>query len=425
MRKTKVAVAMSGGVDSGMAAALLVKEGYQCTGFHLHLWSETIKDKRLENKCCSTESLETARKTAHQLGIPFRVIDFSPIFKKRVVDYFLKAYALGLTPNPCVFCNKFIKFGELLNYVRKLGFDYLATGHYARVVLCSPDGNFDSVSDSLAKNCFLLNESHRRSQNETSQNLSGSLYYSLLMGVDKFKDQSYFLYNLTQCQLKHVLFPIGDYQKKEVVALAKKWQLPVATRPESQEICFLPENDYRPFLKRHLQDKIKPGEVVDMKRKVIGSHQGLPLYTIGQRHGFEVKPSVISHRPSAIPPFYVIGKNIEENRLVVGFGKETERKEFWVKDINWINPLTINHQSLTIRCQVRIRHQGELLSCEVRSEKWKEGKTPRTVARRDSSEVKEKAVKVTLDEGERGIAPGQSAVFYLGEEVLGGGIILI
>jgi len=431
----KVAVALSGGVDSGVAAALLIKEGYQCTGFHLHLWSESIKDKKFENKYYSTESLEAARKTAHQLGMTFQVIDFSQLFKKKVVDYFLKTYAVGLTPNPCVFCNKFIKFGELLNYIRKLDFDYLATGHYARVMLCSPDGNFDSVSDSARKipseltgqarerRFTPLNEVFVGSQNETSQNLSGSLYYSLLMGVDKFKDQSYFLYNLTQCQLKHVLFPIGDYQKKEVVAMAKRWQLPVAHRPESQEICFLPENDYRPFLKRHLQDKIKPGEVVDMKRKVIGSHQGLPLYTIGQRHGFEVKPSVISHRPSATPPFYVIGKNIEENRLVVGFGKETERKEFWVKDINWINPLTINHQSLTIKCQVRIRHQGELLSCEVRSEKWKEGKTPRTVARRDSSEVKEKVVKVTLDEGERGIAPGQSAVFYLGEEVLGGGII--
>ncbi|MCX6724832.1 MAG: tRNA 2-thiouridine(34) synthase MnmA, partial [Candidatus Shapirobacteria bacterium] len=174
----KIAIAMSGGVDSGVAAALLVKGGDQCTAFHMHLWSETVKDKRF---------------------VPFQVIDFSKIFKKRVVDYFLKAYGNGLTPNPCIFCNKFIKFGELLNYVRKLGFDYLATGHYAR----TENGH-------------------------------------LLMGKDKTKDQSYFLYNLQQKQLAHLLFPVGDYQKKEVVAMAKKWHLPVAQRPESQEICFLP-----------------------------------------------------------------------------------------------------------------------------------------------------------------------------------------
>jgi tRNA-specific 2-thiouridylase len=394
----KIAIAMSGGVDSGVAAALLAKEGCQCTGFHLHLWSETIKDKRFENKCCSTESLETARKTAHQLGIPFQVIDFSKIFKKQVVDYFLKAYGDGLTPNPCVFCNKFIKFGELLNYIRKLGFDYLATGHYARVVLCSPDGNFDSVSDSLAKNCFLLNESHRRSQNETSQNLSGSLYYSLLMGVDKFKDQSYFLYNLTQGQLSYILFPVGNYQKKEVVRMAKKWELPVAHRPESQEICFLPENDYRPFLKRQIPQKIIPGEVVDKGRGVIGKHQGLPLYTIGQRHGFEVDRQ---NQTPILPPYYVIGKNIKKNQLIVGFGREAEKKEFEVKQASWINPLTQNF----LKCQVRIRHQGSLLMARVEKQKTK--------------------LRVILDEPERGIAPGQAAIFYHGEEVLGGGIIHI
>jgi len=388
MRKSKLAVAMSGGVDSGMAAALLVKEGYQCTGFHMHLWSETVKSYRYENKnlafgknlvdsnkvfvnkCCSTESLEVARKTAHQLGIPFQVIDFSPIFKKRVVDYFLKAYALGLTPNPCIFCNKFIKFGELLNYIRKLGFDYLATGHYAK--------------------------------NETSQNLSGSLYYSLLAGKDKSKDQSYFLYNLTQSQLAHILFPVGNYQKKEVVALAKKWQLPMAHRPESQEICFLPENDYRPFLKRHISSKIIPGEAVDIKRKMIGRHEGLPLYTIGQRHGFEVNSKVKSQKSKLIPPFYVIGKDVKKNQLIVGFGQETERKDFLVSDVSWINPnypSVISHQPLF----VRIRHQGNLLEAQVLPQKTR--------------------FKVVLAEPERGIAPGQAAVFYLGEGVLGGGII--
>ena len=351
----KVAVALSGGVDSGVAVALLVKKGYQCTAFHMHLWSETAKDKRFENKCCSTESLETARKTAHQLGISFQVIDFSKIFKKQVVDYFLKAYGDGLTPNPCVFCNKFIKFGELLNYARKLGFDYLATGHYAR----TENGH-------------------------------------LLMGKDKAKDQSYFLYNLQQKQLAHLLFPVGDYQKKEVVALAKKWQLPVAHRPESQEICFLPENDYRPFLKRHIAYKIIPGEVVNVQGKTIGRHQGLPLYTIGQRHGFNLIRQI---QTPVLPPYYVIGKNVKKNQLIVGFGQETERKEFEVNQLNWINP--VGEESF--KSQVRIRHQGNLLQAQVKPQK--------------------KSVKVVLDEPERGIAPGQAVVFYQGEKVLGGGLI--
>jgi len=397
----KVAVALSGGVDSGVAAALLVKKGYQCTGFHLRLWSETIKDKRFENKCCSTESLETARKTAHQLGIPFQVIDFSKIFKKQVVDYFLKAYGDGLTPNPCVFCNKFIKFGELLSYVRKLGFDYLATGHYARIT----DGSCRSTAPRPIPPANKLGPLPWGTPSRaTRQNLSSSLYYSLLSGKDKNKDQSYFLYNLNQRQLAHILFPVGNYQKKEVVVMAKKWRLPVAHRPESQEICFLPENDYRPFLKRHLQNKIKPGKVVDIKGRIIGSHQGLPLYTIGQRHGFNLNRQI---KTPVLPPYYVIEKNVKKNQLIVGFGKETERKEFLVKDVNWINPeLQINKLSnCKLKCFVRIRHQGKLLEAQIKSQ--------------------ENKVKVILTEPERGVAPGQSAVFYQSEEVLGGGIILI
>lgn len=354
---------MSGGVDSGVAAALLVKQGYQCAGFHLHLWSEITKDKRFENKCCSTESLEIARRTAYRLGMLFYVLDFSKLFKKQVVDYFLESYRQGLTPNPCVVCNRFIKFGELLSYARGLGFDYLATGHYAK------------IKDDR-----------------------------LFMGKDKIKDQSYFLYHLNQKQLTHILFPVGDYQKKEVVAMARKWKLPVAHRPESQEICFLPENDYRPFLKRQLGNKIIPGEVVDTKGKVIGRHQGLPLYTIGQRHGFSLISKI---QTPLLPPYYVIGKDIKKNQLIVGFGRETEKKEFQIKDLNWLSP-DYQKQLLKLDLKVRIRHQGELLRCQLKGD------------------------KVILKEAERGIAPGQSAVFYLPrhqagnqEEVLGGGIIVI
>ena len=365
LKNKKVAIAMSGGVDSGVAAAILVKAGYQCAGFHMHFWSEDSKDKRLENKCCSTASLEAARKTAHQLDMPFYVVDFSQIFKKKVVDDFLEAYGKGLTPNPCVICNKFIKFGELFNYIRKLGFDYLATGHYLQIT--------DDPS------------------------------YRLLLSSDKKKDQSYFLYNLQQKQLPHILFPVGSYQKKEVIALAKKWKLAVAERQESQEICFLAENDYRPFLKRHISHKIKSGGVVDLKGNLLGVHQGLPLYTIGQRHGFEIKNKQNSDiEKGAIPPFYVVGKNVAKNQLIVGFGQETEIKEFQVKDFNWLKS---DYQKIISKYQilVRVRHQGKLLKAKIKPLGSK--------------------IRVVLFEPERGIAPGQSAVFYYKNELLGGGVI--
>jgi len=342
--KKKVGVAISGGVDSGVAAALLVRSGYQVAGFHLQLWQE-VPEK-------AQDSLKVARETAEKLKIPFYLVDFQSSFKKRVVDYFLKEYARGFTPNPCVKCNQLIKFGELREHARTLGYDYLATGHYARI--------------------------------------KKNKEFHLLKGKDEKKDQSYFLYGLTQKQLVQTLFPVGDYQKKEVIKMAKKWSLPVAERPESQEICFFRESDYRPFLKRQIKKKIIPGEVVDVGGRVIGEHQGLPLYTIGQRHGFRITDKKV------IGPLYVVAKKIKKNQLVVGFGQEVEKKEFKVKEVNWISG---ERPKKEIRCRVRIRHQGELLGG-----KFKKG-------------------RVFLDESERGVAPGQAAVFYQGEEVLGGGII--
>jgi tRNA-specific 2-thiouridylase len=358
MKNKKVAVAMSGGVDSAMAAALLVKQGYQCTGFHLHFWSEFPKDKGFENKCCSTESLQVARKTAYLLKIPFYHLDFSKIFKKQVVDSFLRSYQQGLTPNPCVVCNQEIKFGELLKHIRKLGFDFLATGHYVQVKK-EPKG------------------------------------FHLLTSKDKLKDQSYFLYRLKQNQLPFLLFPVGGYQKKEVFKMAKEWQLPSARRPESQEICFLSENDYRPFFKRQLKKKIISGEVINVKGQVIGVHQGLPLYTVGQRHGFSLNFKI---QTPLLPPYYVVGKDVRQNRLIVGFGRETEKKEFHVKNFNWLDP-DYRKKLASPSLRVRLRHQGDFLKCQV------------------------KGNKVVLKEAERGVASGQSAVFYVKEEVLGGGFI--
>lgn len=361
MKKKKVAVAMSGGVDSGVVAALLVKEGYQCAGFYMELWSER-KEKGFRNKCCDLESSRAALRTAHKLKIPFYTIDLKEIFKEKIVDYFLESYACGLTPNPCIKCNKLIKFGSLLDYVKKKGYDYLATGHYVEV-------------------------------KKDKKN------YQLLAGIDKTKDQSYFLYNLNQEQLPNLLFPLGKYKKKDVVSMAKKMSLPVANRPESQEICFFPENDYRPFLKRHLNKEIRPGKVVDLKGKVIGSHLGLPLYTIGQRHGFTINRGQTPN----LPPFYVIRKKVKTNQLVVGFGKETERKEFLLKDVSWINP--IEFEKGVFRTELKVRYQGELLKAKLLKQNEKD------------------ELLVILNEAERGIASGQSAIFYKKNEMLGGGII--
>jgi len=381
---------MSGGVDSGVAAALLVKQGYEVTGFHLRFWKEKAED--FENKCCDVKSLEAARKTAWKLGIPFYVLDFEKVFKEKVVNYFLREYALGRTPNPCVMCNKYVKFGKFLDYIRKLGFDYLATGHYAR-------------------KCEQSQISNLKSQNQ----ILNLKTYHLLEAKDKNKDQSYFLYNLAQRQLAHILFPVGEYTKTEVREMAKKWSLAVAERPESQEICFFPESDYRPFLQRQIPEKIVPGEVVDTKGRVIGKHFGLPLYTIGQRHGFKINVKSQTRLPDgqvsnvkAIPPFYVIGKDIKKNQLIVGFGKEAEKKEFLVEKVNWIEP-GFRLQVSGFRFFVRIRHQGELLNCQI-------------------VKLSNCQIKVILKEPYRGIAPGQAAVFYrklkVVFEVVGGGIIL-
>lgn len=370
--KKKIACAISGGVDSAVAAGLLVKRGYEVVGFHMHLWAEDAKE--------GEERVKKAKMVAKVLKIPFEVVDSRDEFKKKVVNYFLDEFAEGRTPNPCVRCNQYIKFGRLLEFaLNKAKCDYLATGHYARII---KKGHF-----------------------------------ALLRAVDKQKDQSYFLYTLTQEQLAHLLFPIGEYTKKEVLQMAKKWKLPILS--ESRAICFFKESDYRPFLRRQIREKIVPGEVGTLDGRVIGRHFGLPLYTIGQRHGFKLKKGVLG-------PMYVVDKDISKNRLVVGFGSECERRKFWVGDINWIAgkapyfaKASQGRPPLPLKCQVKIRHQGEMLKCKVQ-----------TPAKQDSFGMAKCKVKVILGEPQRGVAAGQSAVFYAStssaqaEEVIGGGIIV-
>lgn len=357
--KKKIACAISGGVDSAVAAGLLVKRGYEVVGFHMHLWAEDAKE--------GEERVKKAKMVAKVLKIPFEVVDLRDEFKKKVVNYFLDEFAEGRTPNPCVRCNQYIKFGRLLEFaLSKAKCDYLATGHYGRII---KKGHF-----------------------------------ALLRAVDKQKDQSYFLYTLTQEQLANLLFPIGEYTKKEVLQMAKKWKLPILS--ESRAICFFKESDYRPFLRRQIREKIVPGEVGTLDGRVIGRHFGLPLYTIGQRRKFKIQ----SAKFKVIPPFYVIDKDVKKNRLIVGWGEECERRDFVVEDVNWISGKA---PRLPLGCQVKIRHQGELLKCKIEIKNSKLNK-----------------LKVMLSEPQRGVAAGQSAVFYASassaqaEEVIGGGIIV-
>ncbi len=347
----KIAVALSGGVDSATSAYLLKEKGYNLTGFFMNLWQE----KNAENKASSQQSLEAAKQVAEFLNIDLNIVDYSNEFKKQVVDYFTNEYKTSRTPNPCVMCNKFIKFGRLLKEAGQLGCDYLATGHYAQI-------------------------------NKADQ------YFHLLKGKDQKKDQSYFLWNLNQEQLEQIKFPVGGLLKTEVRDLAKDGNLPVAERPDSQQICFI-AGDYRDFLKTHIPNAIQPGDVRNTEGEVIGKHYGLPLYTIGQRKGFKVQSAV---------PLYVIGMNIEKNTLIVGRDEESEKLEFAIENINWILPSV--KEDNDVPCEVRIRYRGPLVKAVVKKSADNKG-------------------KVKLEQPIRSITPGQSAVFYRNNSVIGGGVI--
>ena len=363
MNRGKIAVGLSGGVDSAVAALLLKKQGYEVVGVHLYCWppkSEIEKDglTRAEwikkNGCRADEDERMALKTALELSIPFKTLDFSEEYNQRVVDYFYREYEAGRTPNPDVLCNSEIKFGLFLQWALENGFDYIATGHYVRLA-------------------------------------NGQM----MIPKDKHKDQTYFLWKLTSQELKHVLFPLADLTKTEVRKTAKETGLSVADRPDSQGICFVGNVPAREFLARRLQKKT--GEVKNTKGEVIGTHDGVWFYTVGQRGGWDIDPKI---QEKKTPVYYVVDKDAKKNELVVGVGKETESQRFEVGEVSWISGSVSQLQSVA----VRIRHGGKLIPAEI-------------VKRSDLLTVK-------LKVAQRGIAPGQSAVFY-GEdgEMLGGGVI--
>ncbi|MBI1856176.1 MAG: tRNA 2-thiouridine(34) synthase MnmA [Chloroflexi bacterium] len=353
---TKVVIAMSGGVDSSVAAALLKQQGYEVIGMMLRLWSEPGKED--SNRCCTPDAMAQARRVAAGLDIPFYVVDAKDVFRKTVVEYFFDGYASGGTPNPCLVCNRSIRWEFLLNHALALGAEYMATGHYVR----RKTGDGGSIK--------------------------------LLRAVDHSKDQSYVLHVLTQEKLKHALFPVGEYPKTEVRKIAESFGLPTASRPDSQDLCFLAGEDYRTFLRRNAAQMLRPGEIVTRNGTVVGSHDGLANYTIGQRKGLGVASPV---------PLYVITKNAIHNTLVVGTQEELGLSELIVRDVNWLSGVAPTE---VFRALVKIRYSAKEVEAWVRP--FEDGTR----------------VEVRFDAPLRDITAGQAAVFYDGNVMLGGGMII-
>jgi len=317
--------------------------------------------------------LKRAKEVAEKLNIPLYEINVVREFKRKVIDYFLGAYEKGLTPNPCVVCNKEIKFGVLLDLLKKSRADYVATGHYA----CIKEFQISNFK-------FQIKSQIPSQKSKTA--------YRLFKAKDRNKDQSYFLYRLSQKDLAKAIFPLGDYKKSEVKQLAKKFDLPVLESEESQDICFLAGEEIAEFLRRHL--KIKSGDIIDETGRVLGRHKGLPFYTIGQRKGIEIGGS---------GPYFVVSKNIRRNELVVTNNVKSPtllKKEFWIRNANWL----AGELKLPQKVKVKIRYRAPSFNAIIKLKKM--GK-----------------YKIICNQPQRAITPGQSAVFYKSEEVLGGGMI--
>ncbi len=351
---SRVAVAMSGGVDSSTTAALLVEQGYDVIGVMMRLWAEEGQGGST-NRCCSIEAIEDARRVCYTLDIPFYLINYEREFKKEVVDLFVAEYARGRTPNPCLACNRRIKFDLLLRRVLALEAQYLATGHYARV-----------------------------------RQVNGR--YQLLKGCDERKDQSYVLYMLGQRELRHLLLPLGDYTKEQVRAMARQRGLPIAEKAESQDLCFLLDNDYRRFLQAQAPESIRPGPILDTAGRILGQHKGLPFYTIGQREGLGIAA------PEAL---YVMRIDVAGNALVVGTKSELGRRELVATEVNYVSG-QIPQGALEITAKIRY----QAVEAEALLIPLEDGRA-----------------RVTFAQPQRDITPGQGVVFYQGEVVLGGGVI--
>lgn len=369
---------MSGGVDSSVAAALLVKQGYDVTGaFMVNFDSKT---EGIGGSCWRGD-YQDALRVAAKLGIPLLRLDFTKEYRKMVLDYMYGEYKSGRTPNPDVLCNKFVKFGVWLDKAKKLGFDFLATGHYAIIKRTINNEQLTIPTVKVGRNLLIAK-------------------CSLLISNDENKDQTYFLHQLTQAQLKHVLFPIGAFPKERVRALAKKFGLPTADKEESMGICFIGEVPMKKFLMKKI--KPKKGKIILSSGETVGEHDGLAFYTIGERVG--LRTTANRQQTTATKPFFVVDKNMRRNELVVGLENDPllHKKEIAVKDINWIAGRA---PKFPLKCEVRLRHRQSLQDCLV------------------IKNVKSKVLKVIFNKAQRAVTPGQFAVFYKAGECMGGGEI--
>lgn len=347
----KVVVGMSGGVDSSVAAYLLKEQGYDVIGVTMQLW----EGEDVEGNCCGLTAAEDARAVAARIGIPHYVFNFKDVFKEKVIDYFIKEYLNGATPNPCIACNRYVKWEALMHRAMEIGADYIATGHYANIVTHPVTGRFTL---------------------KTAEN----------------KDQSYALYNLTQEQLSKTLMPDGAYPKSEIRKIAEKIGLVVANKPDSQDICFVPDGNYSEFINSNTDAVITEGDFVDCEGNVIGRHKGITNYTIGQRKGLGIALGV---------PAYVTSIDKENNRVVIGSNEDLFKTHVIVKDYN---PMGLGKITEEVRCYGKVRYNQTKAPCIIRP--------------------KGEYIEAVFDEPQRAVTPGQAAVFYDDEYVVGGGVIV-
>lgn len=352
----KAIIAMSGGVDSSVAAHLMKEAGYDCLGVTMRLYDKCHGTCDADNEAIS-QDIQDAKNVADAVGIPFEVWDYRKEFDCEVIKRFVQTYKDGQTPNPCVECNHYIKFGVMMDRMKELGAEYLATGHYVR-------NEYDETTGR----------------------------YLLKKAVDESKDQSYMLYNLTQEQLSHILFPLGGYTKDEIRAMAGQQALENAHKKDSQDICFVPDGEYAEFIEEYTKETFAPGEFVTTEGKVLGTHQGMIRYTLGQRRGLGI---------SAADRLYVVGKDMENNRVILGSNEDLMADTVYAYNVNLIS---LDHIEGELRCKAKIRY------------KHKE-------AAATAIQISDTEIKVVFDAPQRGITPGQSLVLYDGDVVIGGGVI--
>ena len=354
----KVVVGMSGGVDSSVAAYLLKEQGYDVMGVTMQIWQDEDTETVSENGgCCGLSAVDDARRVAQKIGIPYYVLNFKKEFQKDVIDYFIAEYLAGRTPNPCIACNRYVKWEALLNRCIGLGADYIATGHYARI-------------DKLENGRFAIRNS-----------------------VTATKDQTYALYNLTQSQLAHTLMPVGDYTKDEIRKIAADNYLMVANKPDSMEICFVPDNDYAGYIERTTDYKSVPGNFVDVDGNVIGKHNGIIHYTVGQRKGLGL---AMGH------PVFVVAVRPDTNEVVIGENKDVFTDTLYAGNLNF---MAIEALKEPMRARGKIRYSHEGADCTIRM-------------------IDDNTLECKFDKPQRAVTPGQALVLYDGEYVLGGGTII-